>query len=81
MPISKSAKKALRQGRRRRLVNLKIKTAYKKAIKDFSKAQKSKEQAKLLSTVFSQIDKAAKKGIIHKNKAARLRSQMSLKIA
>ncbi len=57
-------------------------TTYKRAVEDImKKATKSAgtDKAKLISESYSAIDKAAKKGVIHKNKAARLKSQMSRK--
>jgi len=78
MPISKSAKKALRSSQKKRIKNLRIKKAYKLVLKKLTKA-KSKEQPILLSQAFSALDKAAKKKVIHPNKAARLKSRLSLK--
>ena len=45
-----------------------------------TKEKKSEEAIKLLPTVFSKLDKAAKKGIIHKNLAGRKKSRLSLKV-
>ena len=80
MPITKSAKKALRQNERRRLRNLR----YKKKIKELTKAlrktieNKDKERAKeLLSQVYKILDKAAKVGVIKKNTASRKKSRLS----
>ena len=73
MPITKSAQKALRQTKRRternRVWKIKLKEALKKA-----EAQKSKES---ISYAFKITDKSAKVGIIHKNKAARIKSKIS----
>lgn len=76
MPITQSAKKALRQSIRRRARNLTRTNAYKSAVKQLKKlAATSKEgAAKLLPTAYKAIDKAAKTGVIKKNKAARLKS-------
>ncbi|RJR14576.1 30S ribosomal protein S20 [Candidatus Microgenomates bacterium] len=73
MPIIKSAIKKMHQDRKRRQVNLLVKEAYKKALKH---AKKSPTQ-KTISGAFSALDTAAKKHIIHKNKAARLKSSLS----
>lgn len=73
MPISKSAKKALRRDQRRRKINLKIKIPLKKAIKSARKSP----TPKALGKAFSWLDQAVKKNLIHKNKAARLKSRLS----
>lgn len=73
MPVIKSAKKKLRQDKKRQLENKKSKTAYKELLKQ-TKANPTMES---MQETFSSLDKAAKKGIIHKNKAARLKSALS----
>jgi small subunit ribosomal protein S20 len=79
MPITKSAKKALRQNIRRRKINLKRKVELKSVIKQFKKlAAENKEEAKkYLSQVYKKLDKSAKVNLIKKNKAARLKSRLS----
>lgn len=72
MPNTKSAKKKMRQDKKRQALNLLYKKNYKKAVKRYL----IKPSANLLKTVFSLIDKAAKKKVIHKNKAARLKSKL-----
>ena len=77
MPITKSAHKALRQSKRRRVRNLAKTEAYKTVLKELKKlaiAGKKADAMKLLPTAYKKIDKAAKTGIIKKNKAARLKS-------
>lgn len=84
MPITRSAKKALRQSSRKKASNIKRKTAMKVAIKDFKKLalEKRLEDAKVkLSQAYKALDKAAKSGSIKKNKASRLKSRLSKKIA
>lgn len=79
MPITKSAKKALRQNIRRRKMNVKKRAELKSAIKQFKKiAAKDKEEAKkYLSQVYKKLDKAAKTDLIKKNKASRLKSRLN----
>mgnify|MGYP001582468811 CR=1 FL=1 len=80
MPITQSAKKALRQSKKRNLGNLKFKRKFKSAIKEFRKevGVKNLEKAKnLLPNVYQAIDKAAKKGVIKKNTANRYKSRIS----
>lgn len=84
MPNTKSAIKALRSSRRKRVYNLITIGKYKDAVKAVRKAIAGKqkdEAAKLLSAAFKQLDKAAKKRVIHANKAARLKSRLSTAIA
>ncbi len=73
MPVTKSAQGALKQQQRRLQENKRTKRLYKEAIKEFKKNPEEKN----LARVFSQIDRAAKKNVIHKNKAARLKAQFS----
>lgn len=77
MPITKSALKALRQQKRRSLINKPVRSH----IKSTSDAYKAKPSVDLLSQAFSALDRAAKRNIIHKNKAARLKSRLSKLIA
>lgn len=77
MPITDSAKKALRQSARRREQNLAKTKTYKNAIKAFLKSR-TKET---LSQVFQAVDKACKANVIHKNKAARLKSKLAKALA
>ena len=79
MPITKSAKKALRQNIRHRKMNVKRKSALKAVIKQYKKlAADNKEEAKkYLTQVYKKLDKAAKVNLIKKNKAARMKSRLS----
>lgn len=72
MPVIKSAKKKLRKDIRREKANLKVLGKMKKTLKDSRKTLTPKK----LSEASKAIDKAAKKNIIHKNKAARLKSRL-----
>lgn len=73
MPITQSAKKALRQNIKRRAANVKNKKALKEAIKSYKKSP----SAELLSTVYQKLDKAAKTNLIRKNAASRVKSRLS----
>jgi len=77
MPNTKSAIKALRQSIKHRAKNLAKKNAYKGVIKEFRKTAVADTQtaASMLALVQKKIDKAAKSGVIKKNKAARLKSK------
>lgn len=80
MPITTSAKKALRQNKTRHARNVVKKEAYKKGVVDFRKlvaAKKFDEAAKVLPIAFKALDKAAKTSVIEKNKASRLKSRLA----
>jgi small subunit ribosomal protein S20 len=79
MPITKSAKKALRQTRRRTVRNLRRKEAYKRVLKQIQKllaAGNIAEAQKLVPQAYKAIDKAAKTGVLEKNAAARHKSRL-----
>jgi len=79
MPIKASAKKELRKAKRRHAVNLTRKDAMKASLKSIKKllltGQKDKAK-ELLSAAYQAIDKAAKRGVIKKNAAARKKSRL-----
>jgi len=80
MPNTKSAIKAARQNLRHRVANSTTLEKIKKTSKKYKRlisAANLDEAKKTLQEVFSSLDKAAKKNIIHKNKAARLKSRLS----
>lgn len=79
MPITKSAKKAIRGSLRKKAVNdqkSRIMKAVIKKVEKTAKADKA-EAVKILPSAFSAIDKAAKKGIIKKNNASRKKARLS----
>ncbi len=77
MPNIRSAKKKLRKDIRRTAQNVSYKKTVKKTVKNMSKIKGEGKAAKELSKAYSIIDKAAKNKVIHPNKAARLKSQIS----
>ena len=82
MPNTESVKKSLRQSQHRRARNLSQKKALKEVVRNFKKAVESKpeEATKMLSDVYKKLDKAAKKNLIHKNRASRLKSRLTQRI-
>lgn len=83
MPITKSAKKALRQNKTRHAKNISQKLELKAAIKKFKKlaaAADKKAALEFLSTVFQKLDKSAKTNLLKKNTASRLKSRLSRKL-
>jgi len=80
MPQRKTAKKDLRQNKKRRQRNLEVKQSVKEAIKKLKKAVDSKDAStreKALTEVYKILDKAASKKIIHRNKASRKKSRLA----
>lgn len=75
MPIIKSAKKRVRVAQKASIRNSKTKRNLKAALKLFAK----KPSVDAHNSVQSNLDKAVKKGVIHKNKAARLKKQAAAK--
>lgn len=78
MPITRAAKKSLRQSLRRKTGNLVYKTKLKKLVKEvrlLASQKKIKEAKDLLPQVYKILDKSAKVGIIKKNTASRLKSR------
>ncbi len=78
MPIIKSAKKRVKVATKATIRNSKTKRSLKAAVKAFGSALAAtdkKKAVKALDKVQSELDRAAKKGILHKNKAARKKAQ------
>ena len=73
MPAIKSARKKLRVDKKRASSNKKMEALVNITIKKAGK----KPTPKSIQEAFSIIDKCVKKNIIHKNKAARLKSRLS----
>lgn len=78
MPIIKSAIKRVRQQKKRRARNLQTQRLMKQRIKSVSLGieQKKTDQAKLVEAI-SAVDKAQKKGVLHKKTAARKKSRLT----
>jgi small subunit ribosomal protein S20 len=78
MPVTKTAKKALSRSIKQKEFNAPYKVALKKDVKNFRKAAVAgtAEQSEL-NKVFSSIDKALKKGLIHRNTAANRKSKLA----
>ena len=83
MPNIKSAIKRVKTSRVRNLRNSAIKSSVKTAVRKVNLALSTPEEdgAQVqLSAAFSALDRAARKGVIHKNAAARKKSQLSRKV-
>lgn len=80
MPVTRSAKKALRQSMRRAERNTVYKNTIRSLRRDLRKlaaARTAKEVHTKLSSFYKALDKAAKEHVISKNKASRLKSRAS----
>lgn len=79
MPITQSAKKAIRGSLRKKAFNDQRKRTMKEIIKEVEKIVKQDKvaAAKMLGSAFQAIDKAAQKGVIKKNNAARKKARLS----
>jgi len=83
MPRRKCSIKKTRVDKKRHLKNLKIKQQLKKTIKSFHSIlldKKTEDAKSVLQKVYSQLDKAAKKGIIHSKTASRKKSRLALRL-
>ncbi len=80
MPNLRNAKKALRQSQKKAVANLKVKKAFKSAIKDAKKSIGSADIKDKVKFAQKKLDKAAKKGVIKKNAAARKLSRLMKKV-
>jgi small subunit ribosomal protein S20 len=81
MPIIKSAMKRVRQQEKRRARNNATKRRIKAATKttlDNVAAKNVKTAGQELAKAISMLDKAVKKGVLHKNTAARRKSKLTL---
>jgi small subunit ribosomal protein S20 len=83
MPITTSAKKALRGSLSKRKVNSRLKSNIldnTKKLRKLIAEKKGKEASEFLKTVQKALDKAVKSGYIKKNTASRKKSRLSAQI-
>lgn len=83
MPNHKSAEKRVRQSERRRLINRNNRTKLRGSIKKLRTALDggdAKAAVGLLPITVSEIDKAVKKGALHRNAAARHKSRLTVRV-
>ncbi len=84
MPNIKSAKKRVKVIEKKTQINVAHKTALKTAIKKFEAAAaegKKDEAVVLFNEASKKLDKGVAQGILHKNTAARKKSQLAIKLA
>ena len=77
MPNNAAAEKRMRQEKKRRLRNRMVKSTVKTYVTKARQAIDSGADAQeAVRTAVSELDRAAKKGVIHRNNAARRKSRM-----
>jgi len=85
MPNLKASIKDVRKTKRRKKLNLTYKNKVKSCLRSFKDAVASKEDEKkasdLLSSAYKALDKSVKRGVLHKNTAARRKSSLAKMIA
>ncbi len=77
MPITRSAKKAIRSSSKKRVFN----DRRRKAMKDLTKMAKTSPSQENLNLAYQAIDKAVKRGVIKANAGARKKSQVAKALA
>ncbi|MBK3517586.1 30S ribosomal protein S20 [Carboxylicivirga marina] len=77
MANHQSAKKRIRQIEKRRLHNRYFAKTARNAVKALRSASEKEAAQELLPKVTAMLDKLSKKNIIHKNKAANLKSKLT----
>ena len=81
MANHKSALKRIRQSEKKRVANKYVHKTMRNALKTLREESDKKEAEKAVPGVFSMIDKLTESNIIHKNKAANLKSGLAKQVA
>ena len=84
MPIKKTAYKELKKARLRHFKNTATKSELKtlaKRLEKFISEKKQDDAKKMITSIISKIDRAASKGVIHKNTASRKISRLMKKLS
>jgi len=83
MPTHKSAEKRVRQTEKRTARNKAVRSKFNTEIRRFEQAVKNEEDKDIIEQRLRQavktIDQTASKGVIHENKAARIKSRLMKK--
>ncbi|MFM2414601.1 MAG: hypothetical protein RI911_294 [Candidatus Parcubacteria bacterium] len=77
MPITRSAKEAIRNSARKRVFN----DRRRKAMKELTKEAKTKPSQENLNKAYQAIDKAVKRGVLKANAGARKKAQVARALA
>ena len=81
MANHKSAKKRVRSDEKKRDRNRYQHKTTRNAVRDLRASSDAKEAGEMLPKVSSMLDKLAKNNVIHKNKAANLKSSLSAHVS
>lgn len=81
MANHKSALKRIRQSEKRKLLNRYYSKTMRHALRDFRAIEDKKAAEESLPKIVSCIDRLAQRGMIHKNKAANLKSKCAKRVA
>jgi len=81
MANHKATKKDVRQATKRRERNRYYGKTTRNAVRELRAVTEKSAAGEKLPDVISMIDKLAKKGVIHKNKASNLKSKLTKKVA
>ena len=79
MPTLKSSHKRLRQNRRARLRNRSARSELRTVLKKASNTSDKGELETLMPQAVSVIDKSVRKGVLHRNTAARYKSDLAMR--
>ncbi len=80
MANHKSSLKRIRSNNTKRLRNKYQHKTTRNAVRVLRDVEDKGEAAKMIPSVFSMIDRLAKRNVIHKNKAANLKSGLQVKV-
>lgn len=75
MPTIKSAEKRLRQSEKRRERNKAVRSSVRNLFRRIEQMDDPEEAREALDRLYAELDRAAAKGVLHPNKAARKKSQ------
>jgi len=84
MPVTTSAKKALRQSKKRGARNKQVRVKVRDVVKEMRtliSAKKIEEARAILPKLYKTLDKAVKVGVMKKNTASRKKSRLTLSLA
>jgi len=80
VPLNRSVIKRAKQNIKRHQRNVAIKSRIKTLISRVNKAEDGEEAQEALIKTISALDKAAQKGVIHKNAVSRKKSRLTRKV-
>ena len=76
MPQHKSAKKRMVTNLKRQMRNRQVKSTMRSALRRY-REMSPEDRKSAITDLYSVLDRAAQKGVIHPNKASRLKSRLS----